>query len=145
MAVKSLASVDARIRELKAELQASPLYKELAILEEMRPKLAAINGIAASDPSPKRRGKQPKGQFTQHEAAEKAVEAAGHPLQIDEIVTALPMFGAVISGPNARPNLTSVLNKRSALHAVKWQGRAAWWFKNRALPEMRTPPVGSAA
>lgn len=141
-AVKSLASVDTRIRELKAELQASATYQELVVMEETRAKLAAINGVSVPTPAVNggapsrtpRKGKQPKGKITQHEAAEKAVDAAGHPLQIDELVTALPTFGAVISKTNAKANLTSVLIKRSALHAVKWQGKSGWWFKDRALP-----------
>jgi hypothetical protein len=143
MSVKSLASVDARIAELKSELKASAVYQELAVLEEMRPKLAAIDNVEGAPRVgggiPRilsgRKGKQPKGRVTQHEAAEAAVRGAGHPLTTVELVQALPAHGAVPSAKNAEVNLTSIISKRGNLRSVRWRDRRAWWLKDQEVPE----------
>jgi len=143
-AVKSIEAVQSRIRELEAELAADTRQQELEVLRETAKKLLAINGASAESHlnggsqirvRPKRGGSLPRGKVSQLAGAEMAVKAAGHPLQTEEIVAALPRYGAKIGGANADRNLTSILSKRGTLSSVKWRGKRAWWFSDQEPPE----------
>lgn len=146
-APKSIGDVQARIKELREELGRDARYRELNILLETEDKLSALRGINGTGQQigglirrrpavpQARKGKQPRGKVAQHEAAQAAVEAAGHPITTAELISKIPEFGGDIQpGVNAARNLTSVLSARSSLRSVRWRAGRAWWLKNREVP-----------
>jgi len=150
VAVKSIDSVQERIRELQAELAADPRQQELQILLEAENKLLElensgrkyVNGGLSritskhlAPPASPSKGKQPKGTISQTAAAKLAVEDAGHPLETTALVAALSTYGAEISKENAERNLTSVLSKRGELVSVRWRDKRGWWPKGKELPQ----------
>ena len=140
---KSIDGIKERIREIEAELAKDARYQELGILRDTEAKLAAIDARSSRPRKiggglerriPTRKGKQPEGKVSQHEAAEAAVRATGYPLTTAELVRALPTHGAKPSAMNPEVNLTSIISKRGNLKSIRWRGKRAWWPKDLELP-----------
>jgi|SRR5580698_11574176 hypothetical protein len=149
-ASKSIEAMEARLSEVWKEMTAEfmrqnpahPLVTEANVLGEAKRKLSAINGAAPKIGGglqrkipAKRGGSEPKGQVSQHDAAEAAVRATGHPLTIAELVQALPAHGTTPSPRNAEANLTSIISRRGNLRSIRWRDKRAWWLKDKEPPE----------
>ncbi len=59
----------------------------------------------------------------------------GYPMSVNELVDVLPQYGARVGGAKPAVNLSSILSKRGTdFISVQWQGRRAWWLKDRPMP-----------
>jgi len=135
MLSKTIADIEVRIGELRSEIAQHPLSLELAILLEALDKLRSIP--AASEAMELRTPvRAPESErLTLLEAAERAVEEAGYPLQTRELIIQVPRFGVTVGGSSPMKNLSSILSKRSRrLQSIRWNGGSGWWLKGQPLP-----------
>ncbi len=134
MSVKSVTTLEQRIRELRIELQANPLYQELAVLEEAHRKLLKISPVHKNENARPARFRR-AGKVTILMGAKLALQKAPHPLRTPELLDGAVQQGAKVGGKDREANLVSIVSKRSdQIVSVKWNGKSAWWLIDRPLP-----------
>jgi hypothetical protein len=138
----TLAAIEAAIRPLREELAQNPVYLKLMILEEARRQILKITNGEANYAVKQYEAHVIDRAFAQrvpmHEAAERAIEAAGRPLTTAQLIEAVPKHGGRIGGKNPRANLVSILSKRAKdrLYSAHWGSGPAWWIRGRPLPSL---------
>src|SRR5271155_5328802 len=130
-----LAGLDQLIADAKKRLAANPDYIALKAFEKARAEILGIKGVgptpvavrlqfeeiehiddstSADSPSAKK--------VSQLAGAAQALEHAGHPLPIKELMERAEAAGAVIGGDNKQVNFGSSLSKSDKFRSVKWKG-----------------------
>lgn len=138
----TLRALDALIAQVRERLSANREYVELQALEKARADIVGKrNAGEARSPSPFRKlaeeiviGRFKHGEPSQTEAVAAALDEAGEPLTIAELVIKAKALGARVGGKNPRVNLGTTLSKGDRFKAVRWKGEMRWWFADRPLP-----------
>lgn len=131
-ALKDLANLKARCREIEAFLDLYERYKDAAPVpvERAVPAVAVVGSIGS--PTPERKPVTTRALLS---AVHDILEARGAPMPLDEIFNALVARGIVIGGKRPKHNLGQ---KLSADDGYQSYGKRGWYFANEPLPERKT-------
>jgi len=130
---------------LEDRLLDTPIYRDLLtirkILAERHGGPVGVPSAASTTPDTAYKARIVRlGRITAIGAAIKALEAAGRPMNIHELVEAVPKYGFEIKA-NAKKKpaslLSTYLNKRggkSPLVSIWLNNKPVWWFRDRPVP-----------
>ncbi len=137
----------ARLSELRKQLQAIPEFREYEFLHQF---VGDYAQVVAGSQNPRRaaprRRKRRRLVASIPDAAFKAIDEAGHPLQARELVEVLPKYGKQVGGIDKVTNLSSTLSPDHRFVSVPWRTRRGWWLTGRDVPpdpESPTKKVGA--
>lgn len=142
----TIASLEARVIELRRQIACHPWSQELAILADAVDRLRRIPDSAQdvahrptifNSPEPDQASIPLSAPIpnTILGAAEALVERAHEPLGTRALLTMLPQHGVRVGGKDPARNLSSIISKRSKrLRSVGKRENARWWLIGRPLP-----------
>lgn len=129
-----------QIAGLEAELSVDPRFMTLQIL---RKALTDIEALKSSTATPVVPGEPAAPRTTLltgkwassiPQAAQFALEDAGHPLPVRRLLAELPKYGKTVGGNDPAIGLSNTLSSHGAFESVTWRGQKAWWIKGKPLP-----------
>jgi hypothetical protein len=129
---------DAMLAILDAKLKDVPEWTAYRAVEYL---LQSMNRSSVPDGtrSPNRRYRHAPRREPYADLALKAIDALGRPMSISELITFIAQHRPIPSDSfKAKLSVGSGLTRDERLVSVSWQGRRAWWYVGRALPE---PPL----
>ena len=127
----AVAAMRALRDSLRRKLEESEEYRALVALEEAIAKV--VKPLPAA--SAPKHGVEERRPTSQAEAAWLALQNAGKPLTIAELIKELSEAGVTVGGANPKINLSSTLSRDERFVSMKWNNSACWWLADRQPPE----------
>ena len=131
----------AEVASLERELERSGIFRRLQIVRRALSELGGGSAPSRRAPAarPRRadrtRGAGIGGELSIPQAARKALEAAGQPRPVRDLLADMAKLGKTVGGKKPPLNLTMTLSKDKDFESVRWAGSAAWWIKGKPLPK----------
>jgi hypothetical protein len=139
----ALNGLDELIAAARARLATNPDYIALRAMEKARAEIVGIKPsqtrtIAGFDELLQNLGTGARAdsgkRVSQLDAAAMALESMGHPMPVELLMEKAVEHGAVVGGAKPAISFGSSLSKSERFKSVRWRGKYAWWFSDRAMP-----------
>jgi len=124
-------------RAINDDLAKDPRYKRLQIITKALDDLADLKAkhplrATLFDNARELNDKRQAGSILQ--GAEFALEDAGYPLLLNDLLAAMEPYGKMPGGAKPTWNLSNALSGDDRFRSVDWKGEKHWWLTGREVP-----------